>query len=106
MFYLKGLDLEGRISVVLNRVSRKPLFTKEQVAEIVGAPVIDTVPNDYEGVNAATASGTVVDSKSELGKHYAQVAAKLIEAQAPMLKGKRKFLQHFAVPTGSSLIHR
>ncbi|HEY1756764.1 MAG TPA: hypothetical protein VGG72_15420 [Bryobacteraceae bacterium] len=106
MFYLKSLDLEGRISVVLNRVAKKPLFTKEQVAEIVGAPVIDTVPNDYDGVNSATASGTFVDEKSDLGKHYSQVATKLIEAQAPIAKGKRKFLQHFAVPTGSSLIHR
>jgi len=104
MAYLRTLDLEGRISVVLNRVSKKPLFTREQVAEVVGAPVLDVVPNDYEGVNNATANGTVVDEKSDLGKHYALVAAKLIEAQAPVVKGKRKFLQHFAVPNGPSVL--
>jgi pilus assembly protein CpaE len=106
MQYLRTLDLEGRISLVLNRVSKKPLFTREQVSEIVGAPVIDTVPNDYEGVNNATASGTFVDEKSDLGKHYSQIAARLIEAQIPDAKGKRKFLQQFAIPTGPSVLQR
>jgi pilus assembly protein CpaE len=106
MFYLKSLDLEGRVSVVLNRVSRKPLFTRDQVAEIVGAPVLDTVPNDYEGVNNATASGTMVDEKSDLGKNYTQLAVRLIEAHAPQNKGKRKFLQQFVVPSGPSVLQR
>ena len=106
MNYLRTLDLGGRIGIVLNRVSRKPLFTKEQVAEIVAAPVIETIPNDYEGVNSATAAGTFVDEKSDLGKQYVHLAAKLIEAQAPADKGKRKFLQQFAVPTGPSVLQR
>lgn len=106
MSYLRSLDLDGRISIVLNRVSKKPLFTKEQVAEIVGVPVIDIVPNDYEGVNNATASGTVVDEKSELGKHYSQIATKLTEARTSNSSGKRKFLQQFAVPTGSGVLQR
>jgi pilus assembly protein CpaE len=106
MTYLRTLDLEGRISIVLNRVARKPLFTREQVAEILKAPVIDTIPNDYEGVNSATASGTVVDEKSELGKQYTQLATKLIEAHAPSTKGKRKFLQQFAVSSGPSVLQR
>jgi Flp pilus assembly CpaE family ATPase len=106
MQYMRSLDLEGRISIVLNRVSKKPLFTKEQVAEIVGVPVLEIVPNDYEGVNEATSKGTFVDEKSELGKHYARIATKLIEANAPSVKGKRRFLQQFAVPGGSSLIRR
>jgi pilus assembly protein CpaE len=106
MAYLRSLDLEGRVSIVLSRVSRKPLFTKDQVAEIVGVPVIDTIPNDYEGVNNATASGTVVDEKSDLGKRYLQMATKLIEARGPQPSGKRKFLQHFAIPSGPSLMQR
>jgi len=103
MQYLRGLDLEGRVGIVLNRLSKKPLFTKEQVAEIVGVPVIDTVPNDYDGVNNATASGTFVDEKSDLGKHYTRIATKLIEAHAPQSKGKRKFLEHFALPGATAL---
>jgi Flp pilus assembly CpaE family ATPase len=107
MTYLRTLDLEGRISIVLNRVARKPLFTREQVAEILKAPVIETIPNDYEGVNSATANGTVVDEKSDLGKQYMQLATKLIEAHAPSGKGgKRKFLQQFAVSSGPSVLQR
>jgi pilus assembly protein CpaE len=106
MQYMRTLDLENRVSIVLNRVARKPLFTKEQVSEIVGVPVIDTVPNDYEGVNNATASGTFVDEKSDLGKRYSQIATKLIEARSPHVGGKRKFLEHFAVPTGPSVLQR
>ncbi len=103
MVYLRSLDLESRISIVLNRVSKKPLFTKDQVAEIVGAPVIDIVPNDYECVNNATHSGSFVDEKSDLGKHFAQIATKLIQAHDPHPSGKRKFLQHFAIPSSTAL---
>jgi Flp pilus assembly CpaE family ATPase len=106
MAYLRTLDLESRVSIVLSRVTRKPLFTKDQVAEIVGVPVIDTVPNDYEGVNNATAGGTVVDPKTDLGKRYSQIAAKLTEARSLAPTGKRKFLEHFAVPTGPSVLQR
>jgi pilus assembly protein CpaE len=104
MNYLRTLDLTGRISIVLNRVSKKPLFTKEQVAEIVGATVIDIVPNDYEGVNNATHSGSFVDEKSDLGKHFTQIANKLMNAQGPN-PGKRsnKFLERFAVSTSPAL---
>ena len=103
MAYLRSLDLEGRISVVLNRVSKKPLFTKEQVSEIVGAPVIDIVPNDYDCVNNATHSGSFVDEKSDLGKQFAQIAAKLLLAHVPQPSGKRKFLQHFAISTPTAI---
>ena len=103
MVYLRSLDLEGRIGIVLNRVSKKPLFTREQVAEIVGAPVVDIVPNDYECVNNATHNGSFVDEKSGLGKQYAQIAGKLIQAQGPHPNGKRKFLQHFAITTSTAL---
>lgn len=97
LIFLRTLDLGGRVSIVLNRVSKKPLFTKEQVAEIVGVPVLDTLPNDYEGVNEATAGGTFVDGKSDLGKQYSQIAAKLVGTETQRSKGGRKFLQHFAV---------
>jgi len=52
------------------------------------------------------ASGTFVDDKSDLGKHYSQIAARLIEAQAPQAKGKRKFLEQFVVSAGSSALQR
>jgi pilus assembly protein CpaE len=98
--YLRTLDLEARCAIVLNRMAKKPLFTPAQVSEIVGIPVIASVTNDYTGITQATASGSFVDAKSDLGKQITQLAQGLVEAHAPVKAGKRKFLEQFSV-TGS-----
>lgn len=100
--YLRTVDLEQRTAIVLNRMSKKPLFTQSQVAEIVGVPVIASVMNDYTGINQATASGTFVEEKSDLGKQMMQLANILIEAKAPQ-RAKRKFLEQFAVSSSPAL---
>ncbi len=100
--FLRSVDLHQRVSVVLNRMSKKPLFTQAQVAEIVGVPVVASVPNDYAGINAATASGTFVEAKSDLGKQITQLAGILVEAKAPE-RGKKKFLEQFAVSSSPAL---
>ena len=102
--FLKSVDLDNRVGVVLNRVHKKPVFSKAQVEEILGVRVIATLANDYVGVNKATAAGTVVDSKSELGKEYAQFAASLVEArQAQPAESKKKFLEFFSA-TGTPTV--
>lgn len=99
--FLKTMDLEGRVGVVLNRMHKKPLFGKSNVEEILGVPVIATLPNDYHGVNRSTANGAVVDPTSELGKTYTRFAASLVEAHEPVPAAtKKKFLEFFSV-TGS-----
>lgn len=103
--YLRTVDLEARTVIVMNRMSKKPLFTPDQVSEIVGVPVIATVVNDYAGINQATASGTFVEEKSELGKQYTQLAARLVEARA-LHSRKKKFLEQFAVPSSSPAFQR
>ena len=105
MQYLRSLDLQNRAVIVLNRMSKKPLFNESQVAEVVGVPVVASIPNDYPSVTSATAAGTVVDPKSELGKHFTALATSLIESRAPTMRGKRKFLEQFAVP-GSVALQR
>src|SRR5262249_46696369 len=59
--FLRNLDLDGRISVVLNRVHKKPLFTKDQVEDVVGVPVVESFSNDYNTVNKAMAEGRVIE---------------------------------------------
>jgi pilus assembly protein CpaE len=51
--FLKKIDLHSQVSILLNRVPKKPLFTKSQVEDILGAPVATIFPNDYHGVNSA-----------------------------------------------------
>ena len=72
MNFLKTLDLDSRISVILNRCQKKGLFTKQQVEEILGVPVVKSFANDYQGVNRAVTSGTIVDPASEIGKEFTQ----------------------------------
>lgn len=107
MMFLKDMELDGRVSVILNRVSKKPLFSLKQVAEIVGAPVIRSFPNDYRGVAEALTNGKLIAPTSELGKGYADFAEALlaIESQTPSKApvGKRKFLEFLAVPSQTSL---
>ena len=103
MQFLRTVDLHTRTAVVLNRMSKKPLFNAAQVQEIVGVPVIASVSNDYPAITEATAAGSFVEPKSDLGKQYTSLAMNLIEAKAAAPKGKRKFLEQFAIQTTSAL---
>jgi pilus assembly protein CpaE len=97
MQYLRTVDLDSRVGVVLNRVHKKPLFTKKQVEEILGTTVLATIPNDYVGVNHATAEASFVKTSTELGRRYEQFANELVESRAPLPTEKKKFLEFFAV---------
>jgi pilus assembly protein CpaE len=102
MTFLKESDLDSRVSVILNRVSKKPLFTTKEVAEVVGAPVLRSFPNDYLGVARALTSGKLVETTSELGKAYGDFADSILTDE-PGVGGvktdsKRKFLEFLAVP--------
>jgi pilus assembly protein CpaE len=104
MQYLRSVDLDGRVGVVLSRVTKKPVFTVKQVEEILGVPVIATIPNDYLGVNRATAEAGVVRPNTDIGKRYEQFANDLVEARsAPNADGKKKFLEFFAVSEAQPL---
>jgi Flp pilus assembly CpaE family ATPase len=108
MTFLREFDLDARVSVILNRVSKKPLFTVKQVAELVGAPVVRSFPNDYQGVARALTSGTLVEVDSELGKSYAEFAETLLTdepaAVGPKTDPRRKFLEFLAVPANGARI--
>jgi pilus assembly protein CpaE len=97
--FLKKIELDGRVSILLNRVHKKPLLTKDQVEDILGVPVATVFPNDYHGTNHALAKATVVSLASELGKAFAQFADTLVEEKHPdRVNGKRKFLEFFTAP--------
>ncbi len=108
MAFLRDLELNTRVSVILNRSSKKPLFTNKQVADIVGAPVVRSMPNDYQGVSRALTTGTLVEPESELGRAYAEFAASLFDeeqstgANPTKVDVKRKFMEFLAVPANGS----
>src|SRR5580698_5934825 len=105
--FLKTVDLDKRVGVVLNRVPKKAVLGKAQVEEILGVPVIATLANDYHGVNRSTAMAAVVDPTSELGKNHSQFAASLVDARQPQAEpNKKKFLQFFSAPGAPSEVPR
>jgi pilus assembly protein CpaE len=99
MQFLRTLDLDGRILVVLNRVHKKAAFTKNEVEKLLGAPVVNAFPNDYVAVNLALAEGTALPATSALGIAFAAFAKSLIEEKASHPAGhKRTFFEFFTVP--------
>jgi pilus assembly protein CpaE len=99
LHFLKALELDSRVSIVLNRCQKKPLFTQKQVEEILGLSVIKMFPNDYNGVNRAMTAGSFVETKSDLGKSIEQFAQELLDRRAaPSQAQKPKFIEFFAVP--------
>ncbi len=97
--FLRNFDLDTRVSVILNRCLKKATFSKAQVEELLGMPVLTTFPNDYLRVNRSLTEGKWVTPDSDLGKAFATFAEELLERRV-VTQGdtKKKFLEFFAVP--------
>ena len=97
--FLKSLDLDSRVSIVLNRVSKQSLLTPQQVQDVLGVPVMYNLINDYQVVNTATRAGEFVDPKSKLGLQFADLAATLLNRPTVETASKRKFLEFLSAPS-------
>jgi len=82
---------------VLNRVLKKPLFTKAQVEELLGLPVVQSFPNDYVGVNKAMTAGKWMEPETEMGRMFAEFAKSLVDKK-PAGKEPKKFLEFLSTP--------
>jgi pilus assembly protein CpaE len=102
--FLKEMDMESRIGILLNRTTKKPLFTKEQVEDVLKVPVVASIANDYQGINRAVANGTFIEPKSEMGVQCANLAELLVEPKGvPDPNAGKKFIEHFNV-TAQALV--
>lgn len=103
--FLKSLDLEDRISVLVNRCQKRQVISNEQIEQILGLPVQMIFPNDYQGVHKSVTLGRWIDFDSELGKHVHYFASKLVEAKRASGGGpaapapRKRFLEFFSVST-------
>jgi len=94
--FLRDMGLSGRVSVVLNRVRKNPMFSQTQVEELLGQPVARVFGNDYIAVNHAVEEGKLLDSGTELGQSFAEFAAQLMDQPAVKpAESKRRFLDFF-----------
>ena len=94
--FLRDMGLSGRVSVVLNRMRKNPLFSRAQVEELLGQPVVRVFPNDYLAVNHAVEEGKLLYAGTELGQSFAEFAAQLMDQpDVKQAAAKRRFLDFF-----------
>lgn len=92
--FLKEEGLSARVSVVLNRVPKHPLFSKNQVEDLLGLPVACVFANDYQAVNRAVEGGKLLEADSDLGKSFTEFAAQLTDQPGSGSEpAKRRFLE-------------
>ena len=98
--FLRTLNLEGRISVLVNRCGKRQVITPEQIEQILGLPVMMTLPNDYNGVGRAVTAGRGVDPNSDLGEQFTRLASALMERKPrePKPQHRKRFIEFFSVP--------
>jgi pilus assembly protein CpaE len=105
--FLKSLDLENRVSVLVNRCQKRQVISNDQIEQILGLPVQMIFPNDYQGVHKSVTLGRWIDFDSDLGRHVHHFAGSLTGHQKPNSVGSpkaaRKFLEFFSVTPGRSL---
>jgi pilus assembly protein CpaE len=94
--YLRSLDLEGRVSLVLNRAQKGALVSSAEIEKIIGLPVAIEVPNDYRGVHKALSEAKPVNARSELGRSYVELARRILSKQ-PEPKRERRFVDYFTI---------
>jgi pilus assembly protein CpaE len=90
--YLRGLDLEDRMHVLLNRHSVDNEAEHDLVENTLGVPVHAHFPNDYRAVHRSFVEGKPVDASSRLGKAYANLADSLLPRLKAEAEPKRRFL--------------
>jgi len=81
LHFLRTLNLEDRVSVVLNRFHKKSVLSKEQVEEVLGSRVVQTFANEYLSVDRALASASWIRPDSALGKSFAEFAKTLLHGR-------------------------
>ena len=105
--FLRELDLGDRVSILLNRWSHKSSISKEQIEDLLEAPVYETFPNSYNGVHKALVAGQPIDPKSELGQCFATLANRIMHPGAPKPdKPKKRFLESFSILSSKYSVER
>jgi pilus assembly protein CpaE len=102
--FLRGLELEGRVSLILNRTQRNPLIPTPEIEKMIGLPVAIEFPNDYKGVHKAFTEAKPIDPSSELGKRFQQFARKLLSKGSEPPPPKR-FVDYFSISPARFSFH-
>ncbi len=92
LHFLRNLELESRVKVLLNRAARHSLIPVSEVEKVLGVPVYMSFPNDYLGVHRALTSGKHVNPSSELGAGFAALAKSIRNGEPPKPAARPRLL--------------
>lgn len=97
--YLRSLDLEDRVGILLNRWHRDAVLSMGDIEGVLGLPVQQTFPEDAKAVYQAVLAGDGVDPASDLGREVAQLAVSLYEyvPQSKNVTPKRRMVEYFSL---------
>jgi pilus assembly protein CpaE len=100
--YLRQLDLQDRVFVLLNRCQKNNIISPSQIEQLLGLPIQMTFPNDYQGVHRALTLGKWVEPTSELGRQFGVLAQSMVESRTrgSAAPAKKRFLEYFSVVPG------
>ncbi|HEU0122172.1 MAG TPA: hypothetical protein VFQ91_16705 [Bryobacteraceae bacterium] len=104
--YLRQLDLGDRIQLILNRAQKRAPISVGQIEELLGLPVLASIPNDYQGVNRALTAGKPVETNSEIGREFQLLAAAMMERKVPKIapKAGKSISDYLSILPGKSIL--
>ncbi len=97
--FLRTLDLEDRVSVVLNRWHRSAPLSMADMESVIGLPVDFTVNESTDPIYKALLAGSAVDAGSDLGKELAKLAVALSvpAKEKSEVTPKRRMVEYFSL---------
>jgi pilus assembly protein CpaE len=87
--FLRSQDLDGRVSILLNRSQKRGQISLEEMEKLFGMPVLMTFPNDYSGVHKALTEGKQVAASSALGGRFRELAETMSGKKGSPTQSKR-----------------
>jgi len=105
--YLRQLDLGDRIHLILNRAQKRAPISVGQIEDLLGLPVLATIPNDYQGVSRALTAGKPVDSNTDLGREFQMLAGSMMErkvTKSAPAKGGKSITDYLSILPGKSIL--
>lgn len=97
--FLRSIDLEDRVSIVLNRWHRDACLTIADIESALGLPVEHTIADAPAAVYKAMLNAAPVEAASDLGRELAGLALRLAETRPEKHDStpKRRMVEYFSV---------
>jgi pilus assembly protein CpaE len=94
--YLRTLELESRVSLLLNRAQKRAVVSATDVEKLIGVPVDVEIPNDCREVDRALQEAKPVSANTDLGKCFHGLAGRILSKESEPRRAKR-FVEYFSL---------